>query len=363
MKTYELPLTRNYVANWSKLEAIREFVQNALDSDSPFSYKHDKGQNTLDIHSMFSNLPVSSLLLGATTKSHDDKKIGNFGEGYKIAMLVLTRLEHKVEIFNDGIVWEPFFQHSRQFQHETLHVRERKARSSEPREGLTFRVHDIYNMDMEEIRQICLQMLTAPEIGTFITTPYGQILKDRPGKIYVGGLYITDTHGLKYGYNFNPEEVKLERDRQTVDGWDLYTATCKLWFSKFEDHAETIFNMIENGDADMSYARWNTPQVIKEALAVQFKKKHPNSIPVNNREQLDSLLQRGMTNVVYVNDNYGTMLLSDPEIKNSTALQLSQPAPLEQLQEFFKNKLSHWCSEDVAAFDQLLAKATYWKVK
>jgi hypothetical protein len=33
--TYELSLNKGYVAHWGVLEAVRELIQNGLDSDSP----------------------------------------------------------------------------------------------------------------------------------------------------------------------------------------------------------------------------------------------------------------------------------------------------------------------------------------
>lgn len=38
-RTYELPIAREYVRHWSMPEAVREIIQNALDSDSPFEYE------------------------------------------------------------------------------------------------------------------------------------------------------------------------------------------------------------------------------------------------------------------------------------------------------------------------------------
>lgn len=362
-KIYELPLTRNYVANWGVKEAIREFLQNALDSDSPFSYFYDTTNQTLSITSQFSTLDKTTLLLGATSKAEDNSKIGSFGEGYKIAMLVLTRLNHKVEIFNNDVVWEPEFRVSKQFGAETLHVKERKVKRGEPNVGVTFRIHDIFTEEYHEIRKTCLQMQSPNEYGGFIMTPYGQILTEKPGYVYVGGLLINITPGMKYGYNFDPEQVKLERDRQTVGTWDLLNATCKLWYSVADKHMDTIITMIEDHSYDLRYAEYNAEPIIKEALAKAFKEKFPNSIPVKSKEELDKLLERGFKNVVYVNENHGTLLGYDTELKDRATVQLHQPAPLDSLKEFLDKKLSYWCAEDVAAFDELLVKAAFWSVK
>lgn len=362
MKSYELPLTRNYVENWGVREAIREFIQNALDSDSPFEYHYDRQLETLSITSQFAKLDKSTLLLGSTSKSDDPTKIGNFGEGYKIAMLVLTRTNHKVQVFNDGVVWEPVFKESRQFGAATLHVNERRAQRGEPATGVTFRVHDIFQGDYNQLRLNCLQMQTPTEIGEFITTPYGQILKGRPGHVFVGGLLINVQSNLKYGYNFDPEQVKLERDRQTVDGWDLYNATCKLWYSVAEKHMANILEMIEEGVADMAYAQYNSNEIVKEAAGSYFLSKHPEGVPVSSREELEKHIQRGFTNVVYVNSNMGHLLGTNEVIADRIETQLKQPAPLETLKAFFENKDSHWTDTDKSAWEQIMNKAQFWKV-
>jgi hypothetical protein len=364
-KVYELPLTRNYVAAWGMKEAISEFVQNALDSESPFLYEYNMVNQTLRITSQFAALPPASLLLGMTSKADNESQIGNFGEGYKIAMLVLTRLNHKVMIYNDGVVWEPYFDISRQFDHETLHVKETKANKLQPRTGLTFEIHDIFHDDMVEIRKTCLQMQTGVEIGEFITTPFGQIMnsEQKKGHIYVGGLYITNHDDLKYGYNFNPDQIVLERDRQTINGWDLYVATQKMWCAT-EGHMDEIIQMIEDGDNDMAYARYNLPQIVKEAVWAAFKEKNPNDLPVGSRQELDALVKRGINNVVYVNDSHSYILSSDPDIKGRMEVELHQPAPVETLNAFYESLDCKLLTEgDKQKWADLLVKAALWRVK
>lgn len=48
------------------------------------------------------------------------------------------------------------------------------------------------------------------------------------GKLFVGGLYVTTSKYAKYGYDFAPELVKLDRDRGFIDGIDLQFLTAKV---------------------------------------------------------------------------------------------------------------------------------------
>ncbi len=88
-RAYELSLSKQYVSHWGMADGVRELLQNALDSESPFEWEFKDG--SLFLHSRYSKLEPRTLLLGQTSKAEDTTAIGSFGEGYKIAMLVLTR--------------------------------------------------------------------------------------------------------------------------------------------------------------------------------------------------------------------------------------------------------------------------------
>lgn len=105
MTTYNLNLNKNYCNHWGVWEAIREIIQNGLDqqttnSDNQVSVDYNQNTKILSISNKNSTLERKTLLLGASNKSEDKDTIGQFGEGYKIALLVLTKLGINVVIKN-----------------------------------------------------------------------------------------------------------------------------------------------------------------------------------------------------------------------------------------------------------------------
>lgn len=316
IKTYELTLTKNYVSAWGMSEAVRELIQNALDSDSPFEYAFDGSYEqgmTLSLRSEYSLLTPQSLLLGVTSKADNDSKIGSFGEGYKIAMLVLTRLGYDMDIINGPVVWKPRFKFNRQFGEELLAVEEIPHRDP-THKGLTFQVHGLSVEDCEAIVKSCIRMQDST--GAIRHTKMGDILLDRPGELYVGGLWVCTTE-MEVGYNVKPEFLTLERDRQTVNQWHLTSLTKDMWIDSEE--WDRIAEMTERGAPDVEDLRYGSPEVVRKACYDRFKAEYPDAVVASNQRELDELIERGMTNVVIVKDTYHTL------ISNSDAYEEAHP--------------------------------------
>jgi hypothetical protein len=353
-KTYELPLARDYCARWGLVEAVREILQNAIDSESPFEYSF--GPDSLVVTSRFAKLSPATLLLGKTSKADNADAIGSFGEGYKIALLVLTRAGYPVVIRNGDRNWKPEFRHSRSFDAETLHIVESSA--SAKHEGVAFEIGGLSGQEMDAVRDSCLHMQS--DIGEVIETPYGRILRALPGRLYVGGLFVCETD-TKYGYDVLPAHLQLERDRQTVSGFDLAEITAKMWFAT--NRHEEVAQMIAAEAPEMKYAHWSAPAVVKEECFKIFSQQNPGAIVAATREALQEKLKAGMQKVVYIGGSYGEVIRSSPSHQAlSQAATIRVAPPLEILETFFKQHRQHMRTPAIVAFKDLIRQARDWKI-
>lgn len=122
MRKYELSISADYVPEWGVTEAIREFFQNSIDEETrdasnKMFFDYDAENRTVRIGNKHSELDIKTLLFGVTTKSGDKEMIGNHGEGYKIATVVLLRLG-KTVVFQNYCrreIWRPRLVNSKRY--------------------------------------------------------------------------------------------------------------------------------------------------------------------------------------------------------------------------------------------------------
>lgn len=231
VKTVELSLSRKYVSDWGAEEAIREILQNAIDQ------KADGGKvtvsysgTTLSVCTIGKNLDRSTLLLGESGKD-DNRYIGKYGEGYKLAMLVLTRMGHEVTILMRGERWMPKFRNSETFGGETLQV---DIFECEPKFEYEFTEFVIRSISPSLMRRLCdkfiaLERLMGRDIGAKRESEYGTIMLESKykGKFYVGGLFVQEDTDFAFGYDFKPEHVSLDRDRRAINHYELIELTAR----------------------------------------------------------------------------------------------------------------------------------------
>lgn len=359
-KTFELSITKGYVSRWGMPHAVRELIQNALDSESPFVYEFAEdaevpGTFLLRLVSEFTVLTPQTLLLGATSKEKSEDAIGSFGEGYKIALLVLTRLGYDVEILNGDLVWKPRFRFSRTFGDDLLVVDELYS-TERGHKGLTFTVRGLSESDVEEIRASCLRM--QKNVGAIKETDLGTILLDQPGLLYVGSLFVCKTQ-LKFGYNIKPKHLRLDRDRQTVSDWDLTRLTTQIWYETGE--TRRIAEMIQKEFPDVEYSRYDAPEIVKEECYRIFRENNPGAIIASSPEDMRRKIEAGMTKTVYVGERMFYAVSTSRSYQSERPfIEKAQATPKQVLEEFLREHRGEMRTKAIVGFKKLIEESSKW---
>lgn len=244
-KEIELSISKNYVSSWGFWEAMREILQNAIDENTlghelNISIKDEmNSKKSIQIFNKNAYLPVESLVLGNSTKSDDDETIGKYGEGYKLALVVLLRLGYEVFIGVGRDLWVPTFSKSTTLNCEVLKIKVLKNVNKMAPNGTTFYIGGLSISDINILSTNCLQFgaINHKVPKKMIDTDYGKLLLDDnyKGKFYVEGLFIQDDNNFKYGYSFDSYQVDLDRDRRAINYYDLLQLTTNSLLSQTED--------------------------------------------------------------------------------------------------------------------------------
>lgn len=364
-RIYELPLSKDYVRHWGVREAVRELIQNAIDSPAEFEYT--LFADGLSLRSRGVTLDRATLVLGVTSKADDDRAIGSFGEGYKIALLVLARCQKVTAVVNGDVVWQPEFRHSQNFGTELLHIVEFPLRGpggADPDRAsvgrdLEFRIFGLDGDELAGIVESCLIM--QEPMADAITVGQGRILPSRPGKLYVGGLFICDTE-LEYGYDVNPQYIQLERDRQTVSNWDLKTLTRDMWFAT-EQH-DQVAELISRECPDTEYVQYGgATEQVKEACYQLFQKLHPGGIAARSQKEMEELIEKGLTKTVYVGGGFYTAVTSSSSYREGEGQLVVVPTPQAVLQAFFDHYAKYMSRMPKVAMKKLIEQSKDWRLK
>jgi len=357
MSKIELSIASDYVPDWTIVDAIRELFQNALDQevqspDNKASWSYEDG--TFKICNKSSQLLANTLLLGSTTKAGDNRTIGQFGEGYKIATLVLLRNQKTVTIYNYGLreVWRPRFVKSRRFGVPilTFFIDKDYSWKQVPDNDLTIEVTGL--TDKEWFEQIVpsnlhlqsdVKIEESNELGEALGSP------EHAGLVFVNGLYVCTYDLYTFGYNFKPGNLKLDRDRKLVSDFDLRWLASKFWVD-----SPRAIDFIEQGLADVSYISdmsWygSLVKLINEAFE-RFRLVHgPRAVPVTTQEEADKV-PAGYKPVI-VNSNYKSLITRNAAYEEPEDGSID---PLDKLQQWFESIEDNLTDEQQEQFNEIM---------
>ncbi|MGR6760253.1 hypothetical protein ACU1JV_00220 [Paenibacillus sp. T2-29] len=328
MSKYELSLSKDYVPSWTVVDAVRELFQNALDQqttsdDNKMFFEYDNETQKLCIGNKSSVLNVKTLLLGSSTKRDDPNTIGQFGEGYKIATLVLTRLNKTVTFYNYGAseVWKPRFVNSRRYGEEilTFFVDKKYPWDKAPDNNLTIVIENITNQEYQDIVESNLYL---QDVGKIIGSSFGRILEEEryKGKVFVNGLFVCNYSEYTQGYDFKPEYIKIDRDRKLADSFELKWLSSRMLSGV---NSNKTVDMIKNGSPDVQFITSafstnvnNKLREIVDNVYDDFISEHgENAIPVSNQEEYTEVSKSVKYRPVYVSGSYAIAIKTSHKYK------------------------------------------------
>lgn len=348
---YELTISTKYVPDWTYIDAFRELFQNAIDNEQVnpqnkmcFKYNGD----TITISNKTSKLDVSSLLLGSTTKADSKNTIGQHGEGYKIAFMVLLRIGKGIKVYNYGNreVWDVKLVKSRRFSGELVPVvivNKEYFWKSVPDNDLTIEVSNISSDEYESIKLKNLHLRN--DIKYLGESIYGKIIAntEEKGNIYVKGLYVCNLADFKYGYSFEPEYIKLDRDRKLVSDFNASWNTSKIWsevVNKDTTKESLLEYLLENTYKDIEYIKSvevSSNIDLGKRMLILFKNRYgTESIPVINNSEMELARKAGYKPIIVGKAYYNLITaVNDINISNSNILTIK-----DRLQ-YFLNKIEY----------------------
>lgn len=230
-------MSLDYVSNWNIVDAVREVFQNALDEEiqnpeNKWYFDYDEESQVLKIGNKLSRLSTKSLLLGCSSKRDDINTIGQHGEGYKVATIVLLRSGCNVRVlnYNEKEIWTAKIIKSRRYRTDigVFDVDKMGVFKSVPEHSLVFEITNITKEVYESIKTKNLWL--QDDLGKTYETEYGRVLLDDRflGKVFVKGLYVCTKEQLTYGYDLVPSLINLDRDRGLIDSFNLQYRLGKL---------------------------------------------------------------------------------------------------------------------------------------
>jgi len=258
MGTIHLTLSPEYVVTWGTWQAVREILQNAIDTKD-YKVKTKQQDQTFDLSVLSKGgvLEKRTLLLGETSKKNDSSSIGMYGEGFKLAMLVLLREGKEVFIKNGKDLWTPSFEIHPILETKCLTIEIQENHFPENEASVEFVVNGLSLQEIKEIESKTLEQGFEKYLGnSFEDDTYGtykgsSYWRDDKPKLFVGGLFVCELEeGFELSYNFLPDILTLDRDRNSAEGFFVsYEATKLIAYS---GNTKLLAELANDGAKDVS---------------------------------------------------------------------------------------------------------------
>ncbi len=343
-KIIKYPISANYMAHWGLREAVRELLQNAIDSGA---YMLECLDNVLTItNELAEPLSIDTLTLLGESSKHDGTTIGKFGEGFKLALLVLARakIDHVVAIGHcciRGRIVDNKFEITIK---DELPIVQTKMEVS---------------IDSADAYDIACNMLVRKADFKEIASTVNARAFTPGGTLFVGGLKVCDNTGMKYSYDLSPKDVQLERDRNTVRSFELAWAASKFWVQQqvTKDLVADIFNNVP----DVEYIITHGPsKELLDAIYDHYLEFYgPEAVLAETQEKAKAFAHL-YHKVQYVGRGAYYSMVTSHKLYHSAIKEAKRVKPSEAVQSFVTENMKHMRSKAKRAAKKLQLSAAHW---
>jgi len=262
MSQHRLTIESQYCKNWKVTDAIRELIQNALDTKTEVTIdRYDSTRFT--IADQGRGIDLSDFLVGRSSKSDDPNVIGQFGEGLSVGTLVLARNGRKITIRSKDKIYEITFSFDQEWNTQLLTI---DMEQTDLIKGTLVTIEASIS-EIEAAKSLFLKYdhheLICRNTNYEILRNSDSTIEDGCGKVYVNGLCVTSLRSL-FSYNILGASGKklVNRDRNAINYICVKEAIAEV-LSKTE-HPFVINTLLATG----STYRKNTKQLIEHEVTI-----------------------------------------------------------------------------------------------
>jgi hypothetical protein len=201
----------DYVSGWTMVHALREIIQEMVDARRKFGCRGGLkySRRRMVAWDAGPGLKRSDLALGRSGKKGDEKLIGQFGEGLKLAALVAARNGREMVVETVGFTARPFIARDPALECEVLAF---QLRPNSREKGTRITV-GAAEEEFVEARSMFLELGPKPKRPAVFLPG---------GKIFVNGCLAAERGDLLFSYNLSdPAKPLQNRDRSALDEYAL----------------------------------------------------------------------------------------------------------------------------------------------
>jgi hypothetical protein len=266
--------TISYREHWTVADALRELYQNALDecdaAGLPYdTFKIEYTKDGLLISDEGRGLTVRNLFLGEGKKERWQR--GAFGEGLKIAALVLLRSGYPIVIRSGDMEVEPFWKEEK-VDDEVVKVLAFRKKTIPPVRGTKILVKGYFGPSYKENISLFDKKVLAKRLHVIDGKEVeDRLIDEKPGRLYVRNLFVEELKP-EAEFSYDLWDVRLEESRRVASRWDVELGAGELWAQvRNKELIKRFFKAVEENKFESEVRIYSIPITSADAWQQAFK--------------------------------------------------------------------------------------------